>query len=232
MSSFLMSHVLRIHEGNAEKPLHRFGGKPIHSVTNQAMKKCHLHCLYIFDLQDLKMPQLLDNSRWLPLYYPLYNNACDFSYQVLSEHEIFIHHLGDSSTDENFPYDNYPPILPERQIATEPLTYDQQKTLIFSFLAEEYGVVSDSDTQIVQNLQYPFTQIGGIQEMVQGFPEDILCPNKKCTYREYSNMEVFAVVWNRPISDFCIWGDTMDDCQLIFQICPMCKTIHVCNRCG
>ena len=72
--------------------------------------------------------------------------------------------------------------------------------------------------------------------MWQGVP-DVPCPNTKCKYHKFNCfMDVFAVVWNRPVPNVYLWDDdpdTRDDLevQVIYQICPECQSIYVCNRC-
>ena len=75
MFNFLMSHVLRVFESNENEQKHHFGGKPIHKIKNWSLKNLNLHCLYLFDLNDPAMPKLLNGCRWLPLYYPLFENC-------------------------------------------------------------------------------------------------------------------------------------------------------------
>lgn len=211
---------------------HRFGGQVLHKALGQAAKHLHLHCLYLFATDDPALPDLLPNCKWLPLYYPMFNDACDFAYQVLSDEEIVVHEVSNSESDD-FPYEGFPRLLPEHAVSARSLTYDEQKTLVYSFVARDHlaeRAISEVDKEFLKKTEYPFTQLGGIQYMTQGVPQQ-RCPNQKCECSKYSNMhKVFGVVWNNPVPGFQLWGD--DYSQIIFQICPECSTICVCNRCG
>jgi hypothetical protein len=233
MSYFLIGPTVKIAPGVGGHG-HRFGGKPLHSFRGDQGSNTTVHCLYLLDCEDPALPTVLEGRRWLPLYYPLFNNACDFAYQIHSDSEIEIHLLSDGPEDD-FPYEDYPKTLPEHPVHIQSLSYEQEKTLVYFFNAEfelSRDAVSNADQEFVRGLGYPFTQIGGIQYMTQGRPER-KCSNPKCEYSDFSNMHaVFGVVWNNPVPEFHIWGEYGDDSQLIFQICPKCMTIWVCNRCG
>lgn len=213
---------------------HRFGGKPIHKFTGKPAKSLHVHCLYILSTSDPALPRVLTDVQWLPLYYPLFNNACDFAYKVISDDEVHIF-LADDEVYPDFPYEGYPLVLPEHPVSSRALEYEEQKTLVYAFNAIDSGhreALSVADRALLQEIEYPCTQLGGIQQMTQGVMEQE-CPNPDCTYAAWSNHhEIFAVVWNNPVPGFQMWGEHMDDSQIIFQICPKCETICVCNRCG
>lgn len=212
---------------------HRFGGKPQHQIRGNNRKLTTLHCLYLLDCADPGLPSIVAGQRWLPLYYPLFNNACEFAYELLSDDEIKIH-LVSEPPEEHFPYDAYPVVLPQRDVHLRTLSYEEEKTLVYYFNAEFANLgkaISVDDLKFVRDLGYPFTQLGGIQYMTQGKPEQ-RCPNPKCEYNDFSNMHtIFGVVWNNPVPGFQIWGEYGDYSQLIYQICPKCHTIYVCNRC-
>jgi hypothetical protein len=232
MSYFHVGPTVKIASGAGEYQ-HRFGGQPQHTIRGVHADATHVHCLYLLDCHDPDLPSVIRGRRWLPLYYPLFNNACDFAYQIHSDTEIEIHLVSDGP-ENDFPCEDYPASLPEHAVHIQPLTYEQEKTLVYYFNAEfelSSDCVSSADKEFVRALGYPFTQIGGIQYMTQGRPERE-CPNPKCEYHKFSNMHtIFGVVWNNPVPDFQIWGEYGDFSQLIFQICPKCPTIWVCNRC-
>lgn len=212
---------------------HRFGGTPQHRLAGPLAKGLNLHCLYLLNNKDPVIPKVLKKRKWLPLYYPLFNHASEFGYQVVSEEDVQIHFVG-RPAGKDFPYPNFPATLPQRQIKAVPLTYGQRKALLYSIVMQRYpkdGSLSKADEQLLKRLDYPFSQIGGIQRMTQGEPESI-CRNPKCERGYFGNLKVFAVVWNNPIKNFTVWGEGADDSQLIFQFCGDCGTIRVTNRCG
>lgn len=232
MAHFTTDKAVRVTPGSG-KYKHRFGGLPLHRVRGPTKRLIALHCLYLFDTSDPALPRILRNRSWLPLYYPMMNNACDFAYRVVSDDEIVVHLISDGP-HEDFPYEGFPEELPEQRVRLERLSYDDQKTLVYAFTARDClseEAISMRDRRFLKDSGYPFTQVGGIQYMMQGVPE-LRCPNSKCKYAEYSNMhEVFAVVWNNPIPGFKLWGEYGDFSQIVYQVCPKCSTVFACNRC-
>lgn len=232
MGYFTTGKVVRVTAGTS-KYHHRFGGRPLHRVVGRSKHRFTLHCLYLLNTDDPSLPRVLPKGRWLPLYYPLFNNACEFAYEVLDDDRIAIHRISDR-VQKDFPYKGYPEELPARPVRLKPLSYEEQKTLVYAFTARDClneDAISSADRKLLNRCGYPFTQVGGIQQMTQGVPEQ-RCPNPRCEYASYSNMhKLFAVVWNKPIPSFLIWGEYGDCSQIVFQVCPKCSTIHVCNRC-
>jgi hypothetical protein len=231
MARYLTGKPVKIEDGACEY-VHRFGGNVLHEISGKDSKNLKIHCLYMLDCSDPDLPIKLKGRRLLPLYYPMFNNACDFSYEVISDKKIKVHLVSDSF-ETDFPYEGYPIVLPERKVRLRSLSYEQEKTLVYYYTAENRDAVdalSVQDKGMIANLGYPFTQIGGIQKMTQGTPET-KCTNSKCKcFDSPIGMVVFAVVWNTPIPDFSIWGEVGEYSQIIFQICNKCQTIHVCNR--
>lgn len=211
---------------------HRFGGVPSHRFTGDDATDLNVHCLYELDTSDSALPNLLRGHPTLPLYYPLFNDACDFSYQVVSPSEVKIH-LVSNDVQPDFPYEGFPPVLPEHSVNARALSYSEQKTLVYAFTAASElneNAISAKDKQFLKSIGYPCTQIGGIHRMAQGVPSN-RCANPDCK-DEFPTHYVIAVVWNTPIPDFYLWGEYSASSQIIFQICSKCRTIHACNRCG
>jgi hypothetical protein len=206
----------------------------VHDIVGKVPDPFNLHCLYLLDTADPALPRIFRRRRrWLPLYYPMFNNACNFAYEVLSDRKIKVH-LVSSGIGDDFPYENFPDELPRRRIRLAPLSYDEQKTLVYGITTRNLlseGALSNADRRFLARIHYPFTQIGGFQNMMQGVPEQP-CANVDCENAKWSiGLSIFAVVWNQPIRNFLLWGELMDYSQLIFQVCGKCSTIHVCNRC-
>jgi hypothetical protein len=232
MGYFITEKAARVVPGRS-KYRHRFGGHPMHRVVGRPEQRFTLHCLYLLNTDDPGLPRVLQQRQWLPLYYPLFNNGCDFAYEVVGDEEIVVHRVSDRG-QKDFPYPGFPKQVPERSVRVAPLSYDEQKTLVFAFTAQDQlnqEAISRSDQAFLKRHGYPFTQVGGIQFMMQGVPRNE-CPNPGCKYADCSNMhEVFAVVWNRPVPDFMLWGELGDFVQIIYQVCPCCSTIYTRNRC-
>jgi hypothetical protein len=232
MGYFETSGAVRVAAGESEYQ-HRFGGSPMHAIVGKAGKNLKLHCIYVLDTTDPALPQFARRWRWLPLYYPFFNNACEFAYEVLNDNEIHVH-LVSRKVEDRFPYPGFPNDLAQHSVRLLPLSYEEQKTLVYAFNARGglcEDALSDADRQFLGDSGYPFSQIGGIQNMTQGVPER-RCANPRCEYaKRGSKRTVFAVVWNNPVPNFQLWGEFGNYVQLIFQICPECATIYVCNRC-
>ncbi|MBC8353298.1 MAG: hypothetical protein H8E66_14970 [Planctomycetes bacterium] len=214
---------------------HRFGGEPIHCIENRSDTEFVLHSLYILDTTDLAVPRVLPGRKWLPLYYPMFNDGAEIAYQVVADDSIVVHRVyGDLFTDLWEDYQWPSNRLPEHRIGVRPLSYDDQKTLVYGFTAAEHlndDSISKGDKEYLRRCGYPFTQVGGIQRMMQSVPEQT-CANVECKNCDYSNQHtVFAVVWNDPVPGFKLWGEYGGYTQIIFQMCPICQTIQVCSRC-
>jgi hypothetical protein len=193
-----------------------------------------LDLVYTFDTADPAFPVQIPGIRFLPLYYSFRYNGGACGYRVKSEDEIEVFYMETYKVERDFRYTGYPLHFPERSVRLVPVSYEQHKSLVF-YLEAGIEALGDADRKMVtKELHYPFTQLGGIHRMWQGVPT-VACPNPSCEYSEYNCfMDVFAVVWNEPHSGVFLWdAETPDGCdvQIIFQICPKCRSIHACNRC-
>jgi hypothetical protein len=107
---------------------------------------------------------------------------------------------------------------------------------------QEWGgtdLSNEDDDLIHKTLQYPFTQLGGMHELMQGF-QSYPCPNPRCENSEFegrhSPLMVAAVVWNQPISGVELWSPDPkypynSDVQNVYEICPKCRSLLAYNRC-
>jgi|GEM_PF-1425214 len=239
MSGFVMNNIARAVVGADKTYAHMFGGVPRHAGVIPKGCQQPLHLLYTLDTSDPLCPISIPSIRYLPLYYGFPYNAGALGYKVISENEIQILHMESKSIVEDFPYPNYPDAFPETPISLLPISYEEHKTLVYIMACDDYHVediyIQQADHDFIQRSQYPFTQFGGIQRLWQGAPEEP-CPNGKCENHEISNfMEIFAVIWNQPVPGVYLWDNDpefrdMVEVQTIFQICPLCHAIYVCNR--
>lgn len=216
---------------------HRFGGPPVHRGSIPKPGDSALHLLYTFDTTDPQFPTRMPGVRYLPLYYCFQYNAGDVGYHVLSDDRIRIRYMSTTKVENDFPFEHYPAEFPEHNVSLQPISYDEHKALLLSMAFSDHIIddeiyLSESDRHFIQQSDYPFTQIGGIQRMWQGVPE-VECPfHHKADHVNAWGMQVFAVVWNEPVPGVYRWDDEglADDSQVIFQICPACHYIHACNR--
>lgn len=238
MADFVMKSVARVVPNVEGSFRHRFGGTPVHRGIKPRGNSQPLHLLYTFDTKDPLVPIRVSGARYLPLYYGFCYNAGAVGYQVVSDDEIKILYLETKKVQPDFPYENYPNEFPETPVTLTPISYEDHKTLVYYLTLEEYNLkkhLSAEDRTFVRESGYPFTQLGGIQRMWQGAPE-APCPNEKCENHKFNCfMEVFAVVWNRPVPKVYLWDDDPEsrdslEVQTIFQICPDCRSIYACSR--
>jgi len=240
MSGFVMDRIARVVPGASGSFRHRFGGPRAHRGVKPHRNGPPLHLLYNFDCEDPLVPIRVADVRYLPLYYCFPYNAGAVGYRVLSDTEIEILYLETKDVVPDFPYKNYPDEFPETPVSLTPISYEEHKTLVYYQACEDYNLTKDylnkEDRAVLKQIGYPFTQLGGIQRMWQGVP-DVPCPNKNCKYHKFNCfMQVFAVVWNRPVPNVYLWDndpESRDDfeVQTIFQVCPLCSSIYACNRC-
>ncbi|HTB84539.1 MAG TPA: hypothetical protein VK742_12865 [Candidatus Sulfotelmatobacter sp.] len=244
MSGFILNKVARVVEGTDEQFRHIFGGPRLHSGTTPLGCDAPLHLLYVFDTEDPAFPLKVPGIRYLPLYYSFPYNAGACGYRLVSETEIEVLYMETKEVERDFPYENYPSEFPEREVRLLPISNGQHKTLVFYLEAGEEALSDDDRKLILDEFQYPFTQLGGIHRMWQDVPE-VRCPNPACGNSKFTCfMEVFAVIWNQPHKGVFLWEkphkaehswqkDYEDTCdvEVIFQICPKCHSIHACNRC-
>lgn len=229
-----MTRVAQVREGVDSRFKHFFGGPHRHKGTTPKGCKAPLHLLYTFDSRDPSLPVRIPGVRYLPLYYSFVYNGGACGYRVKSDTEIEALYMQTRKVEPGFPFEKYPPEFPERRVRLRPISYEEHKTLVFSIEAGQEALSKSDCRLIVDDLHYPFTQLGGIHFMWQGVPS-VPCPNPKCEYSKYTCfMDVFAVVWNEPHHGVFLWdtSDSMNDSiQIIFLICRKCFSIHACNRC-
>ena len=238
MSDFVMKSIARVVPNVECSFNHSFGGTPVHRGIKPRGSSQPLHLLYTFDTKDPLVPVRIPRVRYFPLYYCFPYNAGALGYQIVSDEEIKILYMETKQVEPDFPYENYPREFPETPVALTPISYEEHKTLVYYFTLEDCNLqskhLSEEDRAFLKQIGYPFTQLGGIQRMWQGVP-DVPCPNRKCENHKYNCfMQVFAVVWNHPLPNVSLWDDDPKsswEVQIIFQICPQCRSIYACNRC-
>jgi hypothetical protein len=238
MSDFVMKSIARVVPGVPGSFDHRFGGTPVHRGIKPRGGSQPLHLLYTFDTKDPLVPVRVPRVRYLPLYYCFTYNAGAVGYRVVSDAEIEILYMETKKVQPDFPYENYPIEFPETPVSLTPISYEDHKTLVYYLTCEDYNLerkyFSKEDSAFLKQSGYPFTQLGGIQRMWQDTP-DVPCPNRSCENHKFNCfMQVFAVVWNHPVPNVSLWDDDPKsrwEVQIIFQVCPQCRSIYACNRC-
>ena len=237
---FFTDRVTRLRPGRGKRYQHFFGGPPRHRGTVPKCGKHPVHLLYDLDLRDPKLGLTLPGVPRLPLYAAIQYEVSDLTYLVLEEDRIQILAPLARAWSKDFPYEEYPAEFPRVPVVADALQYDDYKTLVFAFTATQQMLypeeLSKRDRELLKNLGYPFTQVGGVQFMWQDVPW-WECPNSSCPNRGESwNAEVFAVVWEQPVPNVDLWEPKpkpgVNGCnQLIFSRCRGCGAIHSANAC-
>lgn len=244
MGGFIEKSAACVVPGKAGVYGHRFGGPAFHDGAIPKGQAKPLELLYVFDCNDPLVPVGVPGVRHLPLYYGFHYDAAGLGYRVVSDQRIEILYQERDVYCADFPFDNFVAEFPQVPVSLEAIDSQDYRLLqrYIEIESQEYGVRTDrlsaQDELRMKELGHPFTQLGGRQLMMQGIPE-VKCPDDSCPNHKVEDaLEVFAVVWDQPVRGVYLWDDETDPekrgdewSQLIFQICPRCRAIHVCNRC-
>lgn len=239
MSTFIYQPASRVIPGRPDDSNHWFGGSSSRRGVRPKGCLVDLHLVFDFDTHDPLFPVKLPNARRLPVYYGFPYNGGAVGYSVVSDEEIVVHYMQTKKAEEGFPFEEFPSVFPRIPVRLEELEYEDQKILAFNYFVSQPQsglVLAPDDKRRLKDLNYPFTQLGGVHVMWQDIPV-AECPNTKCPTRSTRpRMDVFAVIWNKPVPGVFLWDNSQEysdgcDVQLICQICRECHAIHVCNRC-
>lgn len=226
-------NMCRIAEGKSEYS-HRFGGSAAHKFDASRFPDLLLHCIYMLDTKDPLMPEIVPNCSMLPLYYGMLNDGFEMAYQVVNDSEILIHEADGYLDLDLFEERDWPcpyEVIPEERVKVVSLNAEERRAVQYFVECSEDSTLAAptaDDQKLLNSINYPFTQIGGEHVLEQGQPTG-LCANPQCNSM---NVDVFAVVWNKPTSNFCLWGKWGTYVQIVYELCGDCHTIHVCNRCS
>lgn len=190
-----------------------------------------LHHFLSLDLTDLHSPYLYSPKaiRYLPLYYPLAYGmgGAEVQYEVLSDGEIKIHYMSDSTPDGDDAYVEVA-FLPKTQANIVPLSYEEVRMRAL----EVHHSNIDFDTEDQKRWEI----IGGNDAICFDKQNTIplTCHNPNCVSHN-ANVEFEKITEIAPIdingkTDF--WyefeGAFITFC---FALCPDCRTIFAFNRC-
>lgn len=222
---------------------HWFGGSPTHRGVKPKKRNHPVHLLYDLDLRDpaLGLASRYEGLSRLPVYNALQYNCCDLVYRVLADDAIEIVSMRDEPEwNRNFPYDNYPAEYPRLPVTVEPVEPEVLALLAQAPVVRGERAYYRASLQIRQRLEqldYPFPQVGGTQFMWQDIPV-WECRGRRCKFsKNYEGKEVLAVIWERPVPGLHLWTndpkdqDDVGSCQIILSRCTGCGTLHSCNRC-
>lgn len=228
----LLTTPLRVVVGEESPYGHFFGGPAIHEGARFDGAEIPLHLLHCLNLNDpLLGIDAHPDYTWLPLYYGVPFDGCEFNYRVVSNDriEILEEGAGNALTGD---MPDYPLTYPKVPFRLEPLTYEEERALIYESIWDWQSRkrLSSADHQLLESL-HPFTQIGGVMAFAQCAPYKT-CANTDCTYWAGAAMEPLAVVPSEPIPGLSMWGeDDADWSQFVYLRCEHCGTIHTYCDC-
>jgi hypothetical protein len=215
---------------------HTFGGP--HDRTGTAREDCRgilIHLLHRFDLSDPTIPIAIPGRRWLPLYYCFDYRANDVGYQLRSDDSLvtfFPSHDRNVTSEETWPYEDYPREFPRSSIQVAAWEYEPTNYQDVYAWRGIFGRGNLSDTDHAAAEQFA-EEMGweGAEPFIQGEVDDPclnpMCPNHKIRGR----LSTIAVIPAEPITGLELWGYGGNCTQLIYQLCNECHTIRVSNQC-
>lgn len=101
-----------------------YGGPMTQTVTGRAFGPARLH--HVASLSPSSIPFLREPPRYvfsLPLVYGFRFDGCSLEYRF-EPSTIEIVHISPDKSPEDWPYPDYPPLLPYIPVETEPITQD------------------------------------------------------------------------------------------------------------
>ncbi len=225
---------------------HTFGGPIAHpGATRKKCKGRLLHLLHRINLQDPVIGLKIPGVQWLPLYYCFDFRVNAFGYRLTSDADLQVYFWRKEqnvSKEESFPDDDYPTEFPQRKIALKRFSYDPTNRKDAFSMAGVFGIdrlsakdrawvlrqeaatsiSSETEEELLASLSSPFVQCRPNSQ----------CPNPDCKNHAIRGaLQPIALVPNEPVKGVQLFGLYEDDVQLIFELCPDCNTIHVCNQC-
>jgi hypothetical protein len=239
---------------------HRFGGSSAYAGLVPSGQKHPVDLLFELDLRDPLLEGLASwfpRLTRLPLLAGLHYNFAELQYRVPRDDAIQIDQLGFWGR-EKIEYTPDHPYWPPGSLSLTPLKLEpiSEVSAFWSGVAisADAGGDYNSDLESLYRAHlkpngYPWTQIGGRQKLMQGSqpwtcgpgcPVHALVQGEtdrpwfKLSSLGYSN-PVFAVCWEAPIPGIGLFdedeAESLGFAQMIWSLCPFCRTIHSCNRC-
>lgn len=232
---------------------HTFGGNtPFRGATREDCDGLLVHHLYSLDLADPALPFSPPGLKSLPLFYCFDFRANTIGYRFSTDDSLqFFFDRSDPnlSSEEEWPYEDYPERFPRVPMSITPVPYNPQDPEDVYAWAGIFGMdhISKEGEELLQKkaresarlwqqdapqtreelsdyLDMPFSQ---------GRPTS-RCMNPLCEYSQQdrrNQLRTIAIVPNCPTKETYLFGKYEDDVILIFQMCEKCQTIRVSNQC-
>jgi hypothetical protein len=237
--------------GGRSKYGHTFGGPHDRSGTSQDdCNGIHIHLLHRLDLTDPAIPLAVPGVRWLPFYYCFDFRANDLGYRLISDAELVTFFPADDrnvSEEESWPDEDYPLEFPKSSIKIAAFDYDPTDLEDAYHWAGVFGIgqLSKRDQAAAKRRVAELMDLAGLgvpeteedfdaalsSPFIQGKP-DSPCLNPKCSNRnKKGQLNTIALMPAEPVKGAHTFGRWGSGVQLVFQMCPECYTIRVCNQC-
>ena len=215
---------------------HRFGGPVRHKGIVPNGCDVPLQLVVELDLTDELVPIAADRPlNTLPLLYPFkYGGGGPVvQYSVISDSEIRILYMSDSTADDQESQYLQVRELPPLRLELVPLSYEQARVLAYRYY-DGYFAPDEADREILKQLDYPFhILIGGRRDYITN-SGDIICQNPECEYYQRRvRFKCFAMVPPIPVNgDTSFWYEFEGGVYFCFGMCYSCGTMIAFNVCS
>jgi len=237
-----------VFRGRRGKPTpfgHMFGGSIDYDGLEAGPHLPPVHLLLRLNMADPAVGVSLRGLDWLPLLGAIRYGVCDLGYRVLSETSVRILTLGETQPRPDFPYRNYPDKLWPQPLALEEADYDPRKIVDRLTYARIFGygdATPEAHAQLVRQVEdagllrhfgYD-TAEGLLADNVWPFAQRIPCedcPDPACAnHNRAASLRTFAIFEEAETRSGPMWGGSVRDLQILFQICPRCDAIRVTSQ--
>jgi len=231
---------------------HTFGGPhDREGASRKEYRDLHLHLLHRLDLSDPAIPFSIPGVRWLPFYYCFDFRINVIGYRLTSDDSMVTYLPSDDphvSKKESWPGDNYPMEFPSRRMQVRPAKYESTNLNHVYTWCGIFGIPPElaRDEATAQKMLWDYAKREELVWEPEGSPffdtftspfmqgrPDHPCINPQCeNHRLRGTLKVIGLIPAEPVNDIHTFGPYGSEVKLIFQICPACNTIRVCNESG
>ncbi|PQO34297.1 hypothetical protein DTL21_12250 [Bremerella cremea] len=228
---------------------HQFGGgSTFQGTSREDCDGLHVHLIYLFDLNDPKIPIEVPGIRWLPLFYCFDFQVVTIGYQLLDDQHLkFFFNRSDARTSdhEEWPGDDFPMQFVQSEVTVHDRRYDPQNVEDAYRFSGIFGVdeLSTYDLELLKErvvqenedlLDAPLENDEDFRDhlhmpFLNGIPE-ARCMNPVCDLAQQSRkgqLKPLALLSGNPAKGVHLFGEFGDYTSLYFQRCEMCQTIRV-----
>ncbi len=234
-----------------ESSCHTFGGPVRHSFiqANGEAWAHPVHMLFDLDTSDPLLSKLPSRSGRLPFYFSFDLHLMSFGYKEIDDHTcmVFPNFAEEVNTDQPEILEDIPREFPRYQISIDNYPYNPNVRDDAVAFAGVYGIhrLSPKD-QIAVRKQYDKIYRKIMLEAPEGDALDDFmispycqgrpvgkCPNPECDYFDTPKSLLPLAIFPANLrSDVQLFGRWSEGVQLIFELCPHCRTFRTSNQSG